>query len=431
MKNKILFTLFYFSFLSAVPPANSHHRLALHFLEQHNKESGLHHLLKAYEQNPEHEDLILHLASIYFFGREYEKSIPYFEQFLAKKPDDADIIFYLASAHNRQGKFKEGSHYFKKSFELNNDELAKGEFLKNCLRSKKWTLSEKLLNPTIWWYNENIYGKKILLELGKDGNGIGDMIFFLRYAKHLKQAGAQVTISVPDVIHTLMCTCPYVDNVLYSTETNPAPFDHVYSICIGSYMLRAKNRLFAPSRDIPYLVPDASLVTQWKEKLAQDNNIKIGIYWEGTPNKATFLGKQLENPRTLPFNALQPLQKLSGISWYSLQKDPTQLPSGFPIKTLGVDFDESNGAFMDTAAVMQHLDLVISIDGSVAHLAGALGVPVWVILPCENDYRWFENQDTTPWYPTMRLFQQKQFGNWQDVVEEVKKELAQMTLLES
>jgi len=432
MRNIILTLLLLLngSFLYATHPiARSHYNLALNALNNHNKDQAEYFLLRAFDLDPDDDEITIQLASIHFFGREYEKAIEYFDHYLARNPHDSDFLFYMGSAHNRLGTFDIGSSYFKQAYELSHDELSRVELLKHSLRTQQWTDVKRLLNPKLWWYDENLYGKKILLEVDRSGNGIGDMIFFLRYAQAIKQTGAHVTVSVAEQLHPLCHCCPYIDEVI--SKKNLDEYDRVLPICIGSLMYCLRNKLYMPSRDVPYLIPAPELKTKWHEKFSSDHKFKVGLYWEGTPNQATYLGKALENPRSIAVEKLKELQKIKEISWYSLQKDVAQFPSGFAIKSLGVDFDGSHGAFMDTAAVMHELDLVISIDGSIAHLAGAVGAPVWVLLPCESDYRWFTERSDTPFYPTMRLFRQEEYGNWEQIISHISKELEQMVLLES
>lgn len=404
---------------------------ARYALEQQDKDQAIAYLLKAHTIDPTYDEITIHLASIHFFSREYEKAIPYFEHYLVKKPYDTDMLFYLGSAHNRLGQFDQANHYLKKSYEYSHDTLAKIELLKNYLRSAQWQNAQQYLTPKLWWYDYNIYTKRVMLDLNKSGNGIGDIIFFLRYAKILKQAGAHVSINIPKLLSPLCKCCPYIDTIITNQDNVTNPYDHEFPICIASLMLCAKDRIYLSSPEVPYLIAPKELSIEWKEKLAHDTNLKIGLYWEGTIHKAQFLGKQLANPRSVPFDCLRTLQSLKGISWYCLQKSITNWPSEFPIKSLGAGFDETNGSFMDSAAIMPQLDLIISIDGSIAHLAGALGVPVWVMLPLENDYRWFSARSDSPWYPTMRLFRQKEFGNWEPVIAEIKNELTHLLLLES
>jgi FkbM family methyltransferase len=160
-----------------------------------------------------------------------------------------------------------------------------------------------------------------------------------------------------------------------------------------------------------YLQADEQLVRQWREKLAPLGGFKIGIAWQGNP------GMDTDRFRSIPLKNFQPLAKISGVRLISLQRGfgTEQLASvggRMEVHTLGDNVDTTSGPFMDTAAVMKNLDLVITSDTAVAHLAGALGVPVWMALTLVPDWRWFLKREDSPWYPSLRLFRQEQPGEW-------------------
>ena len=174
----------------------------------------------------------------------------------------------------------------------------------------------------------------------------------------------------------------------------------------------------------PYLFADETLVALWKEKLKDDKNFKIGICWQGNPNYNTHFLRLVIASKFIRSSTFAPIGAISGVSIYSLQKDPADnvdesLPEGFIVHTFDGNFDKDHGRFMDTAAVMKNLDLVITVDTSIAHLAGGLGVPVWVMLPKPADWRWLLDRTDSPWYPTMRLFRQTVTGNWTTVIDEI------------
>jgi ADP-heptose:LPS heptosyltransferase len=168
--------------------------------------------------------------------------------------------------------------------------------------------------------------------------------------------------------------------------------------------------------DVPYLFADPGLVERWRAELGPVAGRKIGIFWRGTTTDPT---------RIIPLGCFESLAGLPGVRLVSLQKGPgieelQELASRFPITEVGSRLDN----FMDTAAVLSSLDLVITCDTAVAHLAGALGTPVWVALPFATDWRWFLHRSDSPWYPTMRLVRQKQPRDWVSVFEEIRSALA-------
>jgi hypothetical protein len=165
--------------------------------------------------------------------------------------------------------------------------------------------------------------------------------------------------------------------------------------------------------EVPYLRPDAQRAAAWRARLG--DGLKIGIAWQGSPHF------RFDRGRSIPLAAFAPLADVPGVRLISLQKgfgaeQIAKAPFGDRIETLGEAFDSEGGAFMDTAAVMQSLDLVVTSDTSIVHLAGALGRPTFVALRARMiDWRWLVARDDSPWYPTMRLFRQSRDGDWSDV----------------
>jgi hypothetical protein len=186
--------------------------------------------------------------------------------------------------------------------------------------------------------------------------------------------------------------------------------------------------------DVPYLFADAKLVEQWRQEMLSYSGFKIGIAWQCNPKEDQRRDRGAR--RSLPLAELAPLGRQAGVSLFSLQRGAgtEQLPQAaslFPVSDLGSWIDEGCGAFIATAAVMKSLDLVITCDTAIAHLAGALGVPVWVALPFASDWRWLLHRHDSPWYPTMRLFRQSEPADWTPVFEritgEVRKLLTKIT----
>jgi hypothetical protein len=166
--------------------------------------------------------------------------------------------------------------------------------------------------------------------------------------------------------------------------------------------------------EVPYLRADPALVGRWRERLAGVRAFKIGIAWQGSAANRT------DPWRSIPLAQFAPLAGLDGVRLISLQKGPGSEQVSritFPVTDLGPELDTASGPFMDTAAVIKDLDLVVTADTAIAHLAGALGVPVWVTLPAVPDWRWLLGRKDSPWYPSMRLFRQERRGDWEGVFQ--------------
>ena len=171
-------------------------------------------------------------------------------------------------------------------------------------------------------------------------------------------------------------------------------------------------RLETLAGGVPYLRASPALDAQWGERLGTDGGLRVGLAWAGLPTHGN------DRNRSIPPAMLAPLGQTAGVSFFSLQKGPpaeTQPPSGLTLTDLGPELSD----FADTAACIANLDLVITVDTSIAHLAGAMGKPVWVMLPFAPDWRWMLGRDDSPWYPSARLFRQPAPGEWEPVVVQI------------
>jgi hypothetical protein len=163
------------------------------------------------------------------------------------------------------------------------------------------------------------------------------------------------------------------------------------------------------------------LVEQWKSRIQYNHaKLKIGLVWAGDP-------KHFIIRRSCTLDILKPLTECKDITFYSLQKGEASKQTKKQMEDMGIiDYTEDIKDFSDTAALIENFDLVISIDTAVAHLAGALGKPVWTLLSFSPDWRWLINQEDSPWYPTMRLFRQPSLGDWESVIAKVKGDLLEL-----
>ena len=329
-----------------------------------------------------------------------QEAIPFYEEVLKREPENQNAHYGLSQALLAIGDFERGWCEF------------------------QWRMKdakEKLQEPID---TASLKGKRVLL---RAEFGFGDMIQFLRFVQLFKQHGATVYVQTFKELVPLFSLCDFIDKVIPVRESAPH-FD--ISMPLLSTPVAFQTRENTIPADIPYLQADPDLVEQWREKLSSDTNFKIGICWHAKPS--CFLEENPLTARSIPLKLFQPLAQLPGISLYSLQKkygeeELNDLPDGMVVHNFGKNFDQEHGCFMDTAAVMNNLDLVISADTSIVHLAGALGVQTWVLLPSVAEWRWLQNRTDTPWYPNnMRLFRQKKHGDWQSVIYEVVKEVEQI-----
>jgi tetratricopeptide (TPR) repeat protein len=257
------------------------------------------------------------------------------------------------------------------------------------------------------WTGAITKGAKVLVM--KD-HGLGDTIQFFRYVALMAEAGLETTLFCPPSMHRLLSSNP---GVRFIGAMDEEPYDA--QIAISSLPRAFGTRLGTIPTPIPYLHPEHGLKEKWAARIGAAG-FKIGIIWQGNANP------DADMARAMSLVSFAPIAALPNVRLVSLQKGFGEeqigaLPASMKVETLGGDFDSGKDAFVDTAAAMASLDLIISCDTSVAHLAGALGRPVWVALKKDAEWRWLRDRADSPWYPTMRLFRQKRHGEWPSVFE--------------
>jgi Flp pilus assembly protein TadD len=260
-----------------------------------------------------------------------------------------------------------------------------------------------------YWDGSDLTGKAILLMVEQ---GYGDVFQFARYAPLLQERGARVLLEVVPDIHALMSTLAGVNQLVIAGLQQPA-FDLVCPLL--SVPLWYGTTMETIPAKVPYLSADPRLVEAWQRKyFRNDPNLKIGIAWAGRPTHAN------NHNRSMTLAALAPLADIPGVTFYSIQKGDASKQLATPPPGMKIiDLSTALTDFNQTAAVIAGLDLVIAVDTGVVHLAGALGKPVWVLVPFVPDWRWLLDREDTPWYPTMRLFRQKNIGDWAGVMQRV------------
>lgn len=283
------------------------------------------------------------------------------------------------------------------------------------------------------WDGSALDGKTVLFYAEQ---GFGDTFHFIRYAQELKKKYSVRVIVLPQKqLVDGMRLCPYIDQVVGPEQPLPS-FDCYASIMSLPYLCGQRD-LQVPA-EVPYLQARADLVEQWRTFLAADSRFKIGICWHVDPSHDcitySHTGKKLQvrdSKRSIALQMLARLAQVPGVSLYSLQQfnglgEIDDLSDPAIVYQFSGDFDQTNGRFMDTAAVIKNLDLVITVDTSVAHLAAALGKPTWILLPYAAEWRWLRERSDTPWYPTARLFRQQIPGDWESVMQQVCAQLQEV-----
>ncbi len=312
-------------------------------------------------------------------------------------------------------------HHAKARFNLGYVLLRQGRLEEGwqCLEARDWSAALQAHLDCPRWQGEPLQAKSLLI--GYEA-GHGDMIQFARYAAVLKRLGAaRITLLCHPALKTLFATLDGVDQLIAFDEHVPRTGWDCWTPLM-SIPFHCHTRLDSIPAAIPYLHAPAGAVAHWRARLPAQG-VRVGLVWKGNP--------KFENDadRSLPgLEVLLPLGQVDGVHFVSLQKGAGEAqarhpPAGLALLHLGSQI----GDFADSAAILANLDLVICVDTAIAHLAGALGRPCWVLLPAyKTDWRWLDQRTDSPWYPgVLRLFRQSAAGDWTGVVQEVQAALEQ------
>ncbi|QWV95598.1 tetratricopeptide repeat protein [Geomonas oryzisoli] len=346
---------------------------------------------RALEQVPDAPEPAIALGGALQRAGDVQAAIACFRDLVRRRPDCADAHWNLALALIMSGEFREGWAEYQWRW-----------------KREAFTSPRRGFHAPAW-DGAPLDGRRILVH---GEQGFGDTIQFARYLPMVAQQGGVVIAECQSAaLVPLMRGIPGVAEVCVMGEPLP-PFDVEIPLMSLPHLFDTTLET-VPCR-VPYLSPPPGRLALWHAKLAADPGFKVGLVWAG---------KAVPDPfRSCSLAALAPLFGIPGASLYSLQVGEAAAGPGEGAGL--IDFTPAIRDFGDTAALIAHLDLVISIDTSVAHLAGALGKPVWLMLPMAGDYRWLCGRDDSPWYPTMRLFRQQRQGEWGEVVERLRAALA-------
>jgi tetratricopeptide (TPR) repeat protein len=358
----------------------------------------------------------------------YDEALHSSEHALRCDPNNAGTYNCRGATLADLGRFEEALTNYDRAIELNPSlaearwnkaliKLARGEFREGWdLYESRWgvkslKLIQRFPDKPVWRGTEPIDGKVLLLHAEQ---GYGDTIQFSRYATLFASRGARVILGVPQSLRSLLATIPGVESAVSQTST--PQFD------LHSSLMSLPLALGTTLTDIPaaarYLQPDPSLVSKWARRLGKPTKVpRIGLAWSGSASHVNDLNRSISLKELLPLTR-------PGFKWISVQKevrgaDGPHLASASQVLRLGEEVTD----FADTAGLLENLDLVITVDTVIAHLAGALGKPVWILLPYVADWRWLQVREDSPWYPSARLFRQSVRGDWASVVLRIAAEL--------
>jgi tetratricopeptide (TPR) repeat protein len=381
------------------------------------------HLRKAISQQPRFPEALNNLALLERAAGETRPAEAHLREALAIRPDYAAAWNNLGNLCVELSRIGEAADCYSKAISID-PEYAEGHTNRALIwllqgsfeqgwQEYEWRWKQPgadvrtLLRPV--WDGSTIAGKTILLH---SEQGAGDTIQFIRYARLLQQQGAKVLLHCQAPLRTLLQGMPEVAQVFSGPV--PAPEFDVHA------PLMSLPRLFGTSVDsipgeTPYLQPLPD--SRAPRELVDCPDFRVGLVWRGNPTHRN------DRNRSLPLELFQDLAGIEGAQFFSLQVDPAAVEEQWLRSNAVFDLGPGLSSYADTARCLADLDLLIAVDTSVAHLAGALGRPVWTLLPACNDWRWLQDREDSPWYPSMRLFRQNELRNWRPVVERVASDL--------
>ena len=332
----------------------------------------------------------------------HEDALSSYTRALAIQPDNAESHWNEALARLTLGDYREGW----KKYEW--------RWLNPSLKSPR-----RVSGKPLWLGDEDIAGRTVLLHAEQ---GYGDTIQAIRYAPHVAARGATVLVMCQTPLRSLFESVEGVGAVV--THGQPLP-EYECHVPLMSLPLAFRTTVDTIPAQVPYLRPSEARVQEWRRKLGVERDrLKVGLAWMGNPEFSR------ARTKSCPAERLIPLIGSANCTFFSLQtgeaaSEASKFTAGG--RTV-VDYSRDLGSFEDTAAMISALDLVITIDTAVAHLAGALARPVWILLPFAADWRWFRVRTDSPWYPTARLFRQPRAGDWESVIAAVSCELARVAM---
>jgi tetratricopeptide (TPR) repeat protein len=402
-------------------------------LEQGRPDEAVACYRKALALKPDYVEATFNLGvAIWELGQPAE-AITWYRNAIALKPDYVDAYLNMGTALKELQRLDDAVACYRKVLELEpaNPEahsnlgivlLAQGDLAAGWAEHEwRWQTPQMrkarrdFVQPQ--WRGEAAEGQTLLIHAEQ---GFGDTLQFCRYAPRAKARGLRVIMEVQPPLVRLLSGLPGVDLVTGRGGDALPPFD-LHCPMLSLPLVLGTNTVATIPGAAPYLNADAAQIAAWRKRLAGEDGrgLRVGLAWAGNPRSHSRALAAVDRRRSLNPNRLAPLFELSDVQCFSLQKGGPAAPAGFPL----TDFMNEMDDFADTAALVANLDLVISVDTAVAHLAAALGKPVWLLDRFDSCWRWLTDRRDSPWYPGLRLYRQPQPGDWDSVMAGVSRDL--------
>lgn len=337
------------------------------------------------------------LGKVYYDRGDYDRAIEFFDRAEHVAPDPAQARYFRGMTLMLQGDFLNG-------WPLYDERIAIPRFGHRHM-------------PKPRWHGEPLRGKRLLV---LSEQGFGDMLQFFRFIRDLEALDGDVIVEVPADMAPLLSTFRTRAHILPITKLGVPNVEFDYYCALLSVPRWLGTTVDTIPAPVPYIMPEASEVTRWGQRFDFEG-FKVGCVWQGRP---THPQDKLRSHKPEPFAELGTIPGVKLVSLQHLRPIDRNWPHLY--HSFERDMGRVQLTYADTAAIIANLDLVIAVDTSVAHLAGAMGKPVWTLLPFAPDFRWLLDRNDTPWYPTMRLFRQPTPGDWDSVFVEVRRELEKL-----
>ena len=399
-------------------------------LDQGELQAAVTACLQALAVNPDAVEVLCNLGNALRVQGDLQGAMRVCRQALAINPDSPDALSNLGSACHQQGDLQTAISLYQRALSCDGNHanahrnlslalLLTGDY-DNGLKEYEWRFQVRGCNmlygfPRVeQWNGCNLAAREQLILVSE--LGLGDTLQFMRYASYLHQAGLRVALCAPTKLHGLIEASGIAATLLSPEATNQLTTGKWLPLL--SVPRHLNIRPGQPLVDAPYIKVSPHLITQWQQKLAVESRPVIGINWQGNSGPG-----EVGDWRSLPLTSFAPVLKKTGVQFLSLQKGSgSEQLSRCPFRHRFVDCQEeidTTWDFEETAAIIANCDLVVSSDTAVAHLAAGMGQPTWLLLTTVPEWRWGMEGETTFWYPTMRLFRQRERGNWSEVMERV------------
>ena len=380
---------------------------------------------RALEVQPRHPEVLANRGTALRMLNRYGEALADYEQALAAAPRSPEALNNRGVTLAALNRHAEAIESYTRALELKRDyhrarynralsRLVMGEFEGGWAdHEARWhgsdvSIPERGFPVPRWTGQEDLHGRTILLHAEQ---GLGDGIHFSRYARLVHERGARVVLEAYPPLAALLAQLPYVAEVVPLGGTLP-PFE--YHAPLVSLPLIFGTRLATIPSQSPALEAPREHLAKWRGMLGEPRALRVGLAWSGSTTLRN------DHNRSIALARFDRIRGLDGVELFAVQKeirdaDRAALQGARPVR----HFETQLADFRDTAALVAHMDLVISVDTSIAHLAAAMGKPVWLLLPFSPDWRWLLERDDSPWYPSARLFRQPRPGDWESVLDRV------------